>query len=81
MKMAYDYPLLLSEAKLCEKLVSDLKTLSDLERAVMLEMLGLTEWDFKKVKRRIRWLRARAFVRGAMVGAAAVVTVALLVPN
>ena len=81
MKMAYDYPLLAKEAELCEKLVSDLKTLSDLERAVILDMINLENWDFKKVKRRIRWYRARAFMQGAMVGAAAVVTVALLVPK
>jgi len=81
MKMAYDYPLLARQAELCEKLVQDMKSLSIMERRELLKLIGLTEWDFKKVKRRVRWLKARSFVRGVVVGASAIVVVALVVPN
>lgn len=81
LKIAQDYPELLRQSDFYEKQVGDMRTLSELERGELLALLDLEKWDFKKVKRRVRWQRARAFIRGAMVGAAAAVTVALLVPK
>lgn len=80
-KMAYDYPLLSKEAELCEKLVSDMKTLSELERAIILDMLNLERWDLQKINKRIRWYRARGFMRGTIVGIASVLTFAIIMPK
>lgn len=81
MKMAYDYPLLSKEAELCKKLVSDMKTLSELERAIILDMLNLERWDLQKINRRIRWYKARGFMRGTIVGIASVLTFAIIMPK
>jgi hypothetical protein len=57
------------------QILADERTISETERAAILKVLGLKEWDAKAVKRRIRWIKIRGAtwaVGGVAVGVAVI---------
>lgn len=59
LKILNDYPDLLKSKALVSQILADERTISESERAAIIKVLGLKEWDVKTVKRRIRWLKIR----------------------
>lgn len=58
LKILNDYPDQKQQLFLVSKLLQNERRLTELDRAAILKVLGLsTDWDLKRVKRRIWWLR------------------------
>ena len=58
LKILNDYPDLKQQLFLVSKLLQNERRLTELDRAAILKVLGLsTDWDLKRVKRRIWWLK------------------------
>lgn len=54
MKILADYPDLKTQAALFEKVYTDAKALTEIERSQILSVLKLGFWEVEKVKQRIR---------------------------
>ena len=79
-KIVKDYPKLKRQANKCEQLYNDLAKLTANERAELLRLIGLKDWDFEEVKRQIRRIKFKKWIWGAGgVGAGAVITLITIV--
>lgn len=63
LKILNDYPDLKSQYELTKKVLTDERKLSNIERAAILEVVGLEEWDYKKVVKRIKKIKRQLFWR------------------
>jgi hypothetical protein len=75
LKILNDYPDLLRSKALVSQILADERTIGEAERAAIIKVLGLKQWDVKAVKRRIRWLKIRGAtwaVGGVAVGLAVI---------
>lgn len=79
LKILNDYPDLLKSKALVSQILADERAISETERAAIIKVLGLKEWDAKAVKRRIRWIKIRGYVWGVG-GVAAGLAVVIIQP-
>ncbi|MCP1384794.1 hypothetical protein [Runella salmonicolor] len=68
LKILNDYPDLKSQYEKTKKVLTDERKGSNIERAAILEVVGLEEWDYKKVVKRIKKIKRQLFWRPVLYG-------------
>lgn len=79
LKILNDYPDLKRQAFLLTKLLDNERRLSELDKATILKVLGLgSDWDVKRIKRRIRYLKYRRPIVAGLGGVGVCVIIGIL---